>query len=135
GVKDTINTKLLALAARRDRPHLFDLAAPDDMDVIVEVDGGIAVRRDELDAVANPDLARGLAQIETAMLVARPSVGDPWQVQRHGRERPVGREGLVAGVHNREARRTGDDRGDDRQCLAEVAVLGSVGTAYPPVLH
>ena len=49
---------LLALAARGDRPHRFDAIAAQRVDAVVEVDGRIAVRRDELDAIADACTSR-----------------------------------------------------------------------------
>jgi hypothetical protein len=43
------------------------------VDVVVQVNGGIAVRHDELQAFAKPRFARGLGEVEDAVLVTTPS--------------------------------------------------------------
>ena len=48
---------LLALAAGGDRPHRFDAVAAQRVDAVVEIHGGIDVRRNEFNAVADLEIA------------------------------------------------------------------------------
>src|SRR6266849_5038599 len=67
---------LVRAPSRRDRPHRLDAAAADHVDPVVEIDGGIAMRGEELDALAEMRRARGIGDGEPAVLVAGEAVGD-----------------------------------------------------------
>src|SRR5438067_10118901 len=76
-------------AAGGDVPHRLDARAAHAPDAIVEVEGRIAVRRDELDALAEPRRARRIRDRQPAVLVAREAVFDPGTLDGLGRKRLV----------------------------------------------
>src|SRR5262249_6795363 len=86
--------RLLGATAARDVPDGFHLLAAHHVDAVVEVDGGIAVRREELDELAEGGQPSRLRYGEAPVLVARPGVGDSGTFERLGHERLVGGEGL-----------------------------------------
>src|SRR4029450_670994 len=88
----------LALAAPGDVPDRLDLVAAHRVDLVVEVEGGIAVRREELDAVAEARRAVRVDDREAAVLVPRPRELEAGPLHCLRRKRPVRREGLEAAV-------------------------------------
>src|SRR5262245_39728084 len=90
--------RLLGATAARDVPDGFHLLAAHHVDAVVEVDGGIAVRREELDELAEGGQPSRLRYGEAPVLVARPGVGDSGTFERLGHERLVGGKGLEATV-------------------------------------
>src|SRR5687767_5387227 len=72
----------LTLPARGDLPHILHAIASHHVELVVEIHCGIAMRRHELDAVADLGLAIGLREIDSSMFVARPRIGCPAQVDR-----------------------------------------------------
>src|SRR5215475_13314299 len=90
--------RLLGAPAARDVPDGFHLLAAHHVDAVVEVDGGIAVRRDELDELAESRQPSGLRHGEAPVLVTRPGVRDTGALDRLGHERLVRGEGLEAAV-------------------------------------
>src|SRR5438445_10989178 len=88
----------VAAAPRRDRPHRVHAVTAHDVDAVVEVDGRVAVRREELDALAEPGRARGIGDGEPAVLVAGESVREAGPLDRLGRKRLVGRERLEPAI-------------------------------------
>src|SRR5215468_888635 len=89
---------LLALAAPGDLPDRLDLVPAHGVELVVEVEGGIAVRREELDAVAEAGGAVWIHDGEAAVLVARPRELEAGPLHRLRRKRPVRREGLEAAI-------------------------------------
>src|SRR6202008_2143507 len=65
---------LVGAAARRDFPDGLDRRPAHDPHAVVEVEGGIAVRREELDALAQARGARGIGERQPAVLVAGETV-------------------------------------------------------------
>jgi hypothetical protein len=89
---------LLRHPAGGDRPDGFHAIAAQAVDAVVQVHRRIAVRNQELEPLAERDVDRRVGQVEPAVLVARPQIGDARGRLQHRRERPVGRERLVAAV-------------------------------------
>src|SRR4029434_2536409 len=89
---------LLALAAPGDLPDRLDLVSAHGVDLVVEVEGRIAVRREELDAVAQARSAVRIHDGEPAVLVARPRDLEPGPLHRLRRERPVRRKRFEAAI-------------------------------------
>src|SRR3989454_12206894 len=105
----TAEVGLVRPSPRGDLPHRLHRRVTDGVDAVVEVDRRIAVRRKELDALAETRRARGVGDREPAVLVAGEGIRDPRALDGLGREWLVGGERLEAGVHPRAvARRHAD---------------------------
>src|SRR5882724_6757001 len=64
--------RLLRAAAARDVPDRFHLLPTHRVDAVVQIDGRVAVRREELDELAERGQSPVFGHHETAVLVARP---------------------------------------------------------------
>src|SRR5882724_9416746 len=95
---------LLATAAGGDVPDGFDLGAAHCVDAIVQIDGGVAVWREELHELAERGHA-SLLRHESAVLIARPRVFDARPLDRLGHEGLVRRERLQAAADHAHSRR------------------------------
>ena len=49
---------VFGVSARGDRPHIHDAVAVDGVEDVVEIDGGIGVRRDQMNAITDRERAR-----------------------------------------------------------------------------
>src|SRR2546426_12100664 len=72
-------------AASGDGPDRFDAVAAQGVDAVVEVEGGIAMRGEELDALAEGRAARGIVADQSPVLVARELIGQPRPLHRFRR--------------------------------------------------
>ena len=81
---------LLTSPPGRNRPHGFDHITAKRVNLIVQVDRWIAVRWHELEAVADPDIAVDVGEVEPAVLIAGPRIHGAGQVHSDGCERPIG---------------------------------------------
>src|SRR5262245_19175615 len=121
---------LLALAASGDLPDRLDLVPAHGVDLVVEVEGGIAVRWEEFDAVPQAGGAVGIHDGEAAVLVARPRELEPGPFDRLRRERPVRRERLEPAVDDGQLRaRAAHPRGQHGdsglELIVDLAALGA----------
>src|SRR6266536_3561778 len=80
GAINRLPVLLLRRAPRRDRPDGLEAVVADDVVVVVEVDGGVAVARDQLDLVAHLQLPAGSLHGELAVLVATGAIAGARQV-------------------------------------------------------
>src|SRR5215468_5000549 len=128
--------RLLGATAARDVPDGFHLLAAHHVDAVVEVDGGIAVRREELDELAEGGQPSRLRYGEAPVLVARPGVGDSGTLERLGHERLVGGEGLEPTVdHGHLLGRHADDGGEHGEGHLEVVVVAAALTPDTPIVE
>jgi hypothetical protein len=117
-------------APRDNAPDPFDNASPDGVDPIVEVDGRVAVRDIELEAVADPGKISARASRDPAELVAVEVVDESGAILGLRRDGRVGGEGLDTGVDRHPAGMVVvDDRGEDRQAGLEVVEGRLIGAA------
>src|SRR3989475_10704448 len=86
----TAEVGLVRPSPRGDLPHRLHRRVTDGVDAVVEVDRRIAVRREELDALAETRRARGGGDREPALLVTRQAIHRPPAPGRIGRGRLVG---------------------------------------------
>src|SRR6266542_6589287 len=93
-------TMLLRAAAARDVPDGLHLPAPHGVDAIVEVDGRVAVRREEFDELAQGREPPYLRDHETSVLVPCPRIRHARALDGLGHEGLVGGEGLEPAVHH-----------------------------------
>src|SRR5262245_1211320 len=120
---------LLALAAPGDLPDRLDLVAAHGVELVVEVEGGVAVRREEFDAVAETGRAVRIHDGEAAVLVTRPRELEAGPLHRLRRERPVRREGLEAAVDDGQLRARAAHHGSQHgerglELIVDLAALG-----------
>src|SRR6266403_328600 len=105
-----------------DGPDSFHYFSPDTMNPVVEIYGRVAVRDNKAKLVAQENLAAGMLQHETAVLVARKLVLDPGNIEQLGSECPIGREGLQSRVHDSFAAGAMNDRSHNAKSRSEIIV-------------
>src|SRR5438046_5135743 len=126
-------SRSLATAAGGDVPDGFDLGAAHGVDAIVQIDSGVAVRREELHELTERGHA-ALLRHESAVLIARPRVFDTRPLDRFGDEGLVRRERLEAAVdHGHGGRGHAHHGGQHGQRHLEVLVVSSALAADAPV--
>src|SRR3989442_10464587 len=81
----TAEVGLVRPSPRGDLPHRLHRRVTDGVDAVVEVDRRIAVRREELDALAEMRHARGGGDREPALLVTGEGIRDPPALDGLGR--------------------------------------------------
>src|SRR5439155_9887715 len=129
------NSRSLATAAGGDVPDGFNLGAAHGVDAIVQIDGGVAVRREELHELTEHGYA-ALLRHESAVLIARPRVFDTRPLDRLGDEGLVRRERLEAAVDHGHSRRGHAHHGGQHgQRHLEVVVVSSALAADAPVVE
>src|SRR3984893_16245164 len=131
-----IATGLLGPSPPGDLPDRLHRAPAHRVDAVVEVDGGVAVRREELDELPELGQPLRLGGHEPPVLVASPGILHARPLHRLGHEGPVRREGLEAAVHHRHLlARHAHHRGQHGERHLELVVGRPARAADAPVVE
>jgi len=84
-----------------DWPNVFDPVSADRIEMIIEVNGGVAVRREKFQAILELDFPAGVDQLKNAVLIACPAKANSANVLDLWRERFVSSKGLKSPINSR----------------------------------